>query len=223
MVVPIDGKGKVLFYDDFEDYLPTPLATALTPGKWSWAFTGGAGAGGGCALSTRWARSKAHSVELTTRANAFSDIGLYRWFVRPYSRRIGLEFSFVVGPSVSSVRLEPLLYSPALYHADILIGVTTGRVSYRNSSNVLTPIATLGAITVGIEHTLKIVIDQKLNQYVRLFLDGTIIDMARIDYFTEVSPVTQLPGLLTIPHITPVDDANRIVWIDDFILTGDEP
>lgn len=226
MVEPCDGKGEVLFYDDFEDYAPRSLAFDAFGqlAKWSYTSEGVVGAGWDAGLSVLWAKSGSRSVELITANNITSDIVLARTFSRPTSRRIGFEFSFMLATNIDYIQVEPLIYrANAIYHADILFSVTQAQIRYRDANNNFVSLMGIGNVPANTENTLKFVLDQDLNQFSRLWYNGQERAMTGLAYRTEAVSAYQGSWIYFRIHARASTAANNRAWVDDFILTHKEP
>ena len=205
-----ERQGNLVWMDDFES----------STVKWT---TSGSGTGHAEARSVESAKNKTYSFKLTT-GNAKGNYALmYKQTYLPKTSRIGCEFSFALGASIWWIEQMIDFYTGAEKLQSILkyFPQANGLMLYVPGD---TP-----TIATGLDlkesdllyHTLKLVVDLYTKKFVRLFLDYVEYDLSVYDLVETMSSTT--PRM--VHNIFAYNNAtgNHYVYIDDFILTQNEP
>ena len=210
-VVTFDRRGNVIFIDDFE-------ADTL---KWK---TGGAGTDNAVALDTTWAKTGNKSCKLTAGKGVGGQAYIYRYFGVPITGKIGLEHSFTLNASTSRVLTELRHFTGTKYY--------TGYIRYTLPDGTLEVYdGAAGFITIEDDyylesandtfHTLKLVVDTDTKKYIRLLINNTTWLLS--DYsLKQENDNTKTSMYAAIVH-TQDTAAAKSIWVDDVILTQNEP
>ncbi len=210
-IVSHDRRGDVMFLDSFES------------GKEKWAETI-SGDGAAVDLATDQARNGAYSVLLTAGTTNAMYAQVTHFVPFPELGPMGFEFGFL-----------PLTGLTALWwHMDVYSGTTRTRfrVRWRGSDNDLqyedsagtwvtfatdvTPFSGSTLFNVG-----KLVADPSTGDHVRFLLNDVTYSLAGI---AGSSVATGTDAHLTMAALAFGDSiANRQCYVDDFILTRNEP
>lgn len=211
-IVSYDRRGDVIFLEDFSKGL-TRWETTLI------------GVGAAAAIANDRFRTSGFSCKLTTGSTLTGEAAIYRYFGVPIYSRIGLEVSFSVGTPAGILIFYIRVHTGTEYHQwqarynvgtgvlefwDIVTGwwhdVGFGYTLYNTSTEF---------------HTLKLVGDFDTNKYVRLMLDDFSIDLSGFDCL--ITPNVANPYMQTTVEVYPVPVANQNYWLDDIIVTQNEP
>lgn len=210
-IVTFDRRGDVFWMEDFSAGLQ----------RWT---TGGAGTGLSVSISPASYRSAGYSAKLIPGSDGARNAQIYTRFPYPHLAKTGLEVAFTIGDQHEYFYLRTTIYTGALYMlAEIKYDVTTGILSYRDSTFTyvaLNPPLVLYAST-ALFHHLKLVVDALNYEYVRVTLDNEAHDMANIATYTHAS--TQNPHILVNIYYKAVAGNNPTAYVDDIIVTQDEP
>jgi len=204
----VDRRGNVIWWDDFE------AATM----KW----TSGA-IGGIAAKSDTYARSSDYSFHLLTEATTNRLAGLDNSFMYPVVSRIGFELWFLpyelTGPF--AVRTRPR-DGTTRWQAEIRYDFGTGVLSYLADGGANVPIDTFT------QHPdpdtwwpIKYVVDLINAEYVRCMFMDREYDLTGIPLWVVGGAGT--PHVDIVIEVTSVNDEAQDIYIDDFILTQNEP
>ena len=206
-----DRRGDVVDFDDFEN----PVL------KWNVTPTI---AGDAAVLDTTNCQSGAQAVKLTCADDTDADISLRRGTGLLGTKRLGLEISFGrVGGGLYLQFTNLCAYGGQLPYGSIRIDTLTGIAEYWSAAGAWVPFANIGVLRneVWLFHTLKFVIDVPNDRYVRAILNDT-------EYPLPLA--TPLPRAAFIPNFvayvlqaTTKDAVGGDAWLDDFILTINEP
>lgn len=206
-----DRRGDVVDHDDFEN----PVL------KWN---VTAAVAGDAAVLDTTNCQSGAQAVKLTCANNALADVTLRRGTGLLGTKRIGLEISFGRVDNGLYLQFTNLCeYGGQLLYGSIRIDALTGIAEYWSAAGAWVPFANIGVLRneLWLFHTLKFVIDFPNDRYVRAIINDTEYDLRA---------ATPLPVAAFIPNFVAYvlqahtkDGVGGDAWLDDFILTINEP
>lgn len=210
-IVAFDRLGDIALLDGFESGLSM------------WTLTG-TGTGYEQVIDTDHYRTRTPSAKLTTGEEDGSWVNIMRHAFYPGARRIGLEVSLTTHASQSLLRLRLLIRDGTHDHTiEILLKPTTDTIAYYDDNY---DEATLDD-TLSIHHdehlfhVLKLVADLDTNEYVRIRFDNQTWDMTGIAYRTRATALA--PVIFIDIEVTDNIAANMSVYIDNVILTKDEP
>jgi len=210
-IVTFNRRGDVIWLDDFESGI----------GKWGAVLQG---TGAGVVNTTETARNGAYSVKLTT-GNAADD---WAFFAHPHAypvfSRLGFEISFALDSAIKDVRIFLVLYTGTTQHvAEIVYIHSTGELQYRDQNNVYQTFTTITPLRVysKLFHTGKLVIDPANTKYYHLILNSQTFDLSAYSYFTTSSPT--YPYMEVAIRVATPDAVNRSIYVDDAIITQNEP
>lgn len=210
-IVDFDRRGDIVYLDDFED-------TIL---KWSQLGD----AGGSAVLDSATAKSGSQSVKFTTGAFLNDNWTMTKSFVILGTLRVGIEISLCdLGPNCD------LTFSIAYW--DGAAG-RQARIWFDRSASTFyiedavvgnwTLITTIGTMRVG-EHLfypIKLVADFTTNLHERFLFGGAEYDLSAI----AIPPVALAGGeyFRARLNFNAAAAAIQNAWVDDFILTQNEP
>ncbi len=207
-----EKRGAVLYMDNFKSRTV----------KWE---TGGTGAGHSEARSIATARSGNYSFKITTDPSAYIEAWMKRYLPTPPEKRIGLEYSFVLGPNTYIIDSKCVLFTKTYeYRPRIRYYPETERLVLYDENDALQEIAT-GLVLEerdDLFHTWKFVFDFDTGKYVRAYLDDTEYDISAYSFRKIAGAYTPH----TMQQIFLFSDASgdaAYMYIDDVILTQNEP
>lgn len=210
-IVTYDRRGDVVWMDTFEDNL----------NKWyQWVN----GTGAAAALSTDLAKNGAKSAKLTTGNNTFDQTALYRFGGPMFiDSRTGIEVSFILNAKVNLIFSMTTFLATELYTAKVKIDPVAETLSYQNLAGAwVVLMAGLTVRPINTWHTLKLVADFSASkEYVRLLLDNLSPDVSGIKVYKKVEVNTEHFEVIVNAQV--LEAANHSMYVDDFIITQNEP
>lgn len=210
-IVLFDRRGDVIYLDQFDDGLT----------HWD-SLT--VGVGSTVTSSTTTARHGANSIELHNGAVAGAFSTLVGRFPYPVISSLGMEVAFTVHANTQTLMVGIYVHDGVNYNR--------GHIRYNPTTNILEYYTTLGAwatlVTpldlhenIHMFHILKLVVNITTQEYVRVIVDANEYAMTGLALNTVLSPVAPMLYVI-VDHEG--DGANTSdVYIDDFILTQNEP
>ena len=206
-----DRRGDVLYTTDFREGLG-----AFHYQSW--------GTGAGVALVTGSSRAGAYCIRL--RAGSDGEQRALLHLALPFQDPscVGLEFSFAVASKTSTVEAQ-IGWHDGTWHyrgaADY--DHVNSRLDYRDQAGAWAVLQTGVARheCIRAEHTMKLVVDMSLNEYVRFLIDEQAYDMRGISVWREAS--VMLPyWWFRLSHYSQAGH-NPDTYIDNVIITQNEP
>ncbi|OGN97553.1 MAG: hypothetical protein A2Y89_06720 [Chloroflexi bacterium RBG_13_51_18] len=212
-ICTFDRRGDVVFLDDFES------------GLGSWQKIAG-GTGSDAVISADNARNGFLSCKMTTGSDGTKLIRLARYLPLPVYSAFGVEFSVAISPFAITGYLT----------GDILVydGVNVNKfmIKYDLADQNLYMYDSAGAwvdMAMPYElqrytylfHTIKLVGDFSTDRWKRVIVDNFTVDLSGYAVYTAASAGNPMMEVNIILHTD--DDANRYVYLDDFIITQNEP
>jgi hypothetical protein len=212
-----DRRGNILWKDDFSGGLNM------------WNI--GAAVGGPLpCISSDFPLNPANggiSAKIIVPAGNNKNSGIVRRDVYPSASRFGAELAFMTPNGILNCQFDLCLdfYIGGVLYAGILrYDGTIPAIQYWNSSLAYTTIipALPLAASYNNYHRLKIVVDAKLGQYVRLILDNNLINLSGVP-LAQAANVTP-PQVFLEFNVTNQDAANpHTVYVANAIMTINEP
>jgi len=206
-----DRRGTVVWIDDFES------------GTKKWNYTTG-GTGAAVSFSTDTARSGKQSLKLTTGDSIDDYAGIYKQFQRPFLKRIGAEISTTIHDDTKYIYIWlSSQFNGKNHQASIVLDENDSKIYYKGADSTYYVLdSDYGFINnIYTFYTLKLVVDFEVKEYVRFKIGGKEYDMSGIS-FPIYSGGSTWYLQYEISHTTNVN-ASRSIYLDDFILTQDEP
>ena len=210
-VSPFDGKGDVVWYDDFES------------GR-RWAFTPAANAAFNtmAPLANINSDGKGAVGYIQAPANGIATISSFLYL--PNTTRVGVELSFLA-QGFMAFEMRVYVYTGSQRHRHALYFNSVGGAPLiaaslyrRNASFNLVPVQLLAS--AGSWEAWKLVFNITTGQLVRALFGNLSFDLA--GQSGEIS-ANSTPQSLEIYLMVYSLVANQAVYIDNFILTKDEP
>ncbi|MBA7572235.1 hypothetical protein ES708_14011 [subsurface metagenome] len=210
-IVTYDRRGDVVFLDSFESGLS------------AW-YTDFSGAGGGVTQSPDHARNGMFSTRMVCGSNLLREAYLWKYLPYPIAGNLGVEFSFTMHDELELLDLTietiddvKTLWAQLRYDQDAKV------LKYRSTGGAWKELQT--ALTLlefdDMFHTLKVVIDYKNGNFVRALLDERSWDMSTFPIWSLGAMVGNRMHIALVT--TGVALANATIYIDDFIVTQNEP
>jgi len=210
-VIPVDGRGNVIFIDDYEE-------------GFSHVLTVKSGTGAAVELSTTETRFGAYSVKLIGGSDT-SRLAVLRYYIgHRIVTTLGVEFSFRVSDNVESVQMAVLYYDGAkLHQGGLYYDPVNNNWQYLNSGATLSDLKTsrpLGELT-SLFYPCKLVLNVVTDKYVRAIIPGGVEDMSALAIYT---PTTATSPMIRVDiGITSITGTNGVAYVDGFIVTQNEP
>lgn len=210
-IVGYDRRGDVVDLDDFED-------TILT---WNTPATGI----GYVRLDSTHSKSGSQAVQLHTDVGGVAQAEIAKYFSRFGVERLGVEFSFSEMPVGCDFLMGISRWNGVLgYRAVLWFDQTTTTLFIQGIPAVgWVPVVNFGFLRTGEQlwYPIKVVADFVNNLYVRVLFGDTEYDMSTI----ALPTYGDAGGNYTLAVFTLVNTvgANHDIWVDDFILTQNEP
>ena len=209
--VTFDRRGDVVWFDDFEQ----------PGGKWQIATSG---VGATVVRNYVSARNGTFSLNMITGDAVDNYATISRRMPMFNDQRVGVEANIEFSDNTKYTRLWVQWYDGTNY--------TTGAVRYNDLTpgfEVLTPGSVWVAITptIGLYstlhlwHNIKLVVDYETDKYVRLMVDGVEYDLSAYSLTSLAS--ADYPNLFISLQVTNAAAGNHGIFLDDFIVTINEP
>ena len=209
--VSYDRRGNVVWMDDFEDNI----------NKWTQTHVG---AGGSIELSTEAARNGASSCKLITPSDTTLFASIQHGCGMLGLSNYGVELNYAHQVTGSRLILTMGRYDGAINHYGV-IDITQATGVLRIYDQITAAYVTLDTLSVLSEpevwHTLKLVIDMRTNMYVRAMFNETTYDLS--DYGLLAQVIATSPHIAWNIKLSTLDAGNEHVYIDDVIVTQNEP
>lgn len=210
-IVTFDRRGNVICLDGFESGLA----------QW---FLGGSGTNYAVTQSSEFARNGAYSAQI----RAGSSLGLSGYMIKqlpyPIIGKLGLEVSFDLNTLLNYFEVRFGLFDGTTLHEPRLrFTYSTGALAYRDSNADMIDLVT--GLYLGnsgqLFETVKLVVDFKNESYLRVIYNSTAYDLSGIAYFEE--PDAADPYIKISLFVGGATGQAAIAWVDDFIVTQNEP
>lgn len=210
-IVTFDRRGNVIWLDDFEG----------TENKW---VLGGSGEGYNFVISAEAARNGCFSGKL----NPGILEGNYGFITHscpyPVLSKLGLECSFTWDTDIKIISLRLHLYTGTDYYwAQIKYDEGEKKLYYRGVPFGWYEFASDVRLLVYFNHfhTAKLVADFATGRYERFILNNREYDLSSYKLATNTS--TYYPNVYNTIHLTNGSDGINPIYIDDVIVTQNEP
>ena len=206
-----DRRGDTVWMDDFEDGII----------KWS---TDTLGTGAAVASSSVYARNGAKSAKLTGGSDE-DRYALITHRVTPLVlSKVGFECSFNHSAAVQYVEWWLHYFNgTTIYHFAVRFSKVDGKLYYPATAYTWTAFATVAGLFYGPIpfHTCKLVADPVALKYVRFLLDETEYDLSAYAPWSEAASGT--PYWEGEIKVVSLGNQNGVVYVDDVIITQNEP
>lgn len=209
--VSMDRRGSVVWYDPFETVF----------NKWDVDYSVGTGWTG---LSHNIANHGDSSLLIRTPDDTNAITSLSRYMNSIKGERIGLELSWCSEDDYPRIGLGYYQYDGTNYTQGIIWFYTQTDILYvQDDVPALVEVAdNVGwAEELHAWYTMKVVMDLTKGKYVRAIINNDEYDISAIN-LTKAASVTPDQLLLQI-FVWHTDNREYDVYLDDFILTTDEP
>ena len=206
-----DGRGDVIWFDDFESGINKWV-------KWSQGF----------GASVLWSPDKpkngGFSCKLITGSNLTRAAQIRRWFAYPVLSNLGLEFSFAIDDKLSYMQVDFTAFTGAkVYMARLKYDYENSKLQYMDNLLAFQDIFTNLDLedTYQTYNTIKVVGDFNAGLWTRVILNEQSSDLSAISLYSSFSATT--PQLRPLLYFKSIDDENATNYIDDVIVTQNEP
>jgi len=210
-IVEYDRRGDIVFLDDFEELIL----------KWATPVIGA----GYVRLDSTTAKSGSQSVKLYTDVGGVATAAMVKRFVVLGVMRVGIEISF------SDLTDD----ADFIFHTTYWDGTTAWRSRlwwdysartfyiFDEIRDYWVAVVNYGSLRRGeyVFYPIKLVLDFVNHRYVRVMLAGTEYDLSAY----TIQPIASAGGIYLLTAFTIINTAavNNQCWVDDFILTMNEP
>lgn len=205
-----DRRGKVIDLDDFE----SPLR------KWVASLVGNATAN----LSGVSAKSGAQSLLLHIEGAADNIAEIIRGVMPVPSNRLGVEISYALPSATAYLEIRLFFDNGVSARQGLLrLNFTTLKLSYWDGVTFAwEELDDLDAQSLSpyVYYPIKLVIDTELSRYARLVFGTNEYDLSAISLGTVGLGVPRVNTIIRWVRIAGVDSN---IYLDDYILTMDEP
>ncbi len=209
--VRFDRHGRVVWMDGFEEGIS----------KWA---TSPQGSGAAAELDSTQARTGGYSCKLTTGSDGLQFVAISKLLVAPMVARYGVEVSFTFDEDLDRILLALNYQDGSVEWQHVLrYVVDDDELQYYDVNKAYQALAPTVPLreSVGLFHTLKLVIDPLEKKYVRALLDDRYFDLADI-----AAPSVALVEARALGVAFTIDTdvaANVVSYVDDVIVTENEP
>jgi hypothetical protein len=211
-IVTHDRRGEVIYTDDFESSLL----------KWE---TGTSGTGASAALSTAAARNGGQSVLLTGGSDTGLSAEIIKYWPLPIPTKLGTSIGIARGATnFDHITIRTLIEDGTnTLEFAIRYSLTDLELLYLNSSNAYVAFATDVRLQErsNLFHSFKLVTDKNSQMYVRAIVNETEYNLSA--HAGRVQSAANPPEWQTLITLISTSGDNSTAYVDDFILTQNEP
>jgi len=210
-IVTFDRRGNVISLDDFEDTLM----------RWNSNQTMN---GDRLFQTAEAARSGSFSVKMITPNAASTDTYLFRFLPLPVLSKIGLEFSYAMYLYIQYIYIVLAFGdSDGQYDFRLRYDRANRTMAYLNSGGTYTDLSGTPSHQLLYHNwnTIKFVADYENKKYVRALLNNFSWSLA--DIAPKFNSGVYSPALYVEARITNKSIGDHYIYLDDFILTQNEP
>jgi len=208
-IVTFDRRGNVIWLDDFESGINKWYALSLLGGSMTWdavrAYHG------------------AFSCKMATSANTDAYRRMRHYFTYPAVTKMGFEFAHSMGPEAENLitLLVTLIRTDYRITAGVQYSKVTGQWQYWDGAwHNITPTQYLHS-DVAMFNVTKMVIDLATAKYVRLISNNTTFDLS--DKSCQEGVVGAGDFIEMYIQVTAIEDEIAQLWVDNVIVTQNEP
>lgn len=210
-IVSYDKRGDVVDLDDFE----APIL------RWKVQYLP---IGGGSYFSSLTSRSGIQSYYMYTDASALAVTNVQKYYQLLGVKRLGVEISFCKLLSAGSLEINIWYYDGTnRYKAIARIDANTKKLYVYDSALALVEVADIYAMIdeYFANQTIKLVVDFDTEKYARLLYLNREFDISTISL--NAFGVVVIPSFFVKIEAISLGPAGTATWLDDFILTQNEP
>lgn len=206
-----DRRGNIIALEDFQ-------------GTLSQLRIGSDGDRGTIEQSSQYSRTPDFSLKLQAGGNASDRAWVQKYIALPVLSKVGFEFSFSTTQLGLRIELSiELLTGTTAYYPDIRWSPDTKKISYKDKDGNWQEHADTFDRESGEYRfsTLKLVVDFPNATYERLLWNNQSVDISSLElrHFAAVA----VPDLYIFLFVQNTVSLNRRVYIDDIIITQNEP
>lgn len=168
--------------------------------------------------------SDGYSCKLTPEAKAGYNVAIATWLPYPAQGNNALEFAFTLAAAHSKLDVTLDVYTGSLYlYYNVRYTVATKTLSYKPATPGLTDLTPTLAIYKSPQtfNHIKIVIDPFTGNYKRIHLNQETWPINAPGVIT--ADTTSNPRIYITIYAFATDDTQPVMYIDNAILTQDEP
>lgn len=206
-----DRRGDAIFLESFESGL-IHVATETS------------GAGAAVAVNVTTAKTGGFSIKITAGRTVGKYAGIYKLLHPTSAHIIGAELSWSRAPPNTFIDLQLIHHiTPNLYMGVLRYDVAGQRWRYADAGFLWQDLQTSLDIYNNSKdyNTMKVVIDFQSNRYVRAFLNNLEQDMSGVPLYATGSLLEDHIDFR--PRLTDAAATNPSIYLDDLIVTQDEP
>ena len=206
-----DRRGDVVWMDDFEHGIV----------KW---HTSASGTGNNHEDSTEAARSGSHSLKLTAGSTADRYYLIDHYRPLPVTTRVGFEFSFALPSGAEYVYWACRFYTGAQQVFGYLRYIPNdNKIQYQNQAGTWVDVITSHKLSEAtyLFNTVKVVVDYNTQEYIRILANARMASLAGLSLRTLSSAAG--PYAVFEIMVQSFAGTNKIIYVDDVIITQNEP
>lgn len=210
-IVTFDRRGNLIYMCGFESGLIGWLTSAI-------------GTGGAVEQSAEFSRNGAFCAKLIGGSSSPGSAQILKGLPYPVIGKLGLEFSFDLNAYVEYFYVGMMLYTGATrYYPRLRFEPDAGDIDYYDSAGGWTNLVTGASFaTTKLRHvTMKLVADFENAKYCRVMHNSITYDISTADLWSFASSAG--PRIDLIFFVDSDAGQNGICWLDDVILTQNEP
>lgn len=210
-IVTFDRRGNVIGMDDFE-------GSTL---KWE-AFT--TGAGGSVSLNDTYARNGDQSCKMVPGSGDGMTAYMYKYIPLPRESHVGVECSFTRHADIGDILFHLSFYDGTyLKKCGLGCSFENDKLYYYPQTEIWTEFhdGWVPKTSNYLFSTAKLVIDYSTTDYIRALVNEAEYDLSAYDYYSTGDPTS--PYMLLSVTVTNTKAGNPAIYIDDVIITQNEP
>jgi hypothetical protein len=210
-MVTYNREGYIVFWDDFEK----------TPLKWETLLAGGNGFIG---YSDEYAYFGGQSLKLQTHNQNSHYVYAQRYFPIVGLNKVGMQFILKHNTSVCQVRFDyKQILEGKVYYCRLYLNFNENKIKVLNSGGTYTTIEDDFNPHIGgyLGNHFKIVFDNETQEYVRFLYNREEYNIEDIPVYNENLAIDDC--CLCHFTLTAKENTAQTIYIDNFILTQNEP
>jgi len=206
-----DRRGEVIWWEDWSGGV----------GRWT---VSGVGAGFGVTLDASIWYLSPYSAKIKAGSGATKSVVMWTFLAPLHLTKLGIEIAFVTSNDFSHLNLSLYRYDGAmLTKAEVRLSYADSELLYLDENAAYVEFATEVSIPLvsNLFHQFKLVVDEELDEYVRVLFNETEYDLSGIAARTEANTATART-YLAIELVSSVV-TNAIIYCGQVLVTSNEP
>jgi len=227
-----DRRGNVIYWDDYESpnikFYPEIKGSGIVQRVTGYIYSSPDGNSQNNVGIDWGSKFGNYSLMMKCSSGQYDYTSIYYVITDFHIGKLGAQFSFATREDGGYITLGFVYYDGdgEKWMGSVDYYLDTGMLKYLGEDSFYHNIATIPYFTgysgEKIPYgTIKLVVDLSTKKYVRALFFGREIDLSTYDMYH--SPFSGIPSLFIRFWIRPTDSVSRTVYVDNFVLTENEP